>query len=146
LPGSSIPSASDSEMTCPMLILKFCHQNSDGEDMQRIKLEQAAPGMILAKRVENERGMALCKEGTELTDSILLRFENAGIAFISVEGRPVAVEGEKSVAEQLSEVEHRFEKTASDPAMLKIKEIVVENLRNRYGEDPDGPGTLPEEE
>jgi len=103
--------------------------------MQRIKLEQAAPGMILAKRVENERGMALCKEGTELTDSILLRFENAGIASISVEGRPVVVEGEKPFEEMLNEVERRFAKTVSDPVMAGIREMVVRNLRNRYGED-----------
>jgi len=114
--------------------------------MQRIKLEQAAPGMILAKRVENERGMALCKEGAELTDSILLRFENAGIEFISVEGRPVAVEGEKSFEDQLCEVEHRFEKTASDPTMLKIKEIVVRNLRNHYGEDEGNSSSIGEGE
>jgi len=100
--------------------------------------------MILAKSVENERGIALCKEGTELTDSILLRFENAGISFITVEGRPVVVEGEKSCEEQLRELGRRFTKTASDPTMSKIRKIVGQNLRNRYG-DPSGCSTSPEE-
>ncbi|NOY53534.1 MAG: hypothetical protein GXP58_07935 [Deltaproteobacteria bacterium] len=103
--------------------------------MQRIRREQAAPGMVLAKRVENERGMTLCKEGTELTDSILLRFENAGIAFLSVEGRPVAVEGEKPFGELLSEMDHRFARTVSDRTMSQIKEMVARNLRIRYGEE-----------
>ncbi len=102
--------------------------------------------MVLAKRVENERGMALCKEGTELTDSILLRFENAGISFITVEGRPVVVEGEKTCEEMLHEVERRFAKTVSDPTMLKIREIVLQNLRNRYGEAPSDSFSFPEEE
>jgi len=88
--------------------------------------------------------MALCKEGTELTDSILLRFENAGISFISVEGRPVTVEGEKSFDEEIRELEGRFVKTASDPTMMKIREMVARSLRNRYGEEEGNPAVIGE--
>ncbi len=102
--------------------------------------------MVLAKKVENERGMALCKEGTELTDSILLRFENAGIAYLSVEGRPVVAEEEKPFEELLGEVEHRFAKTVSDPTMMKIREMVVRNLRNHYGEEEGNPAVIGEGE
>lgn len=102
--------------------------------MQRINLEQAAPGMILAKKVENEKGMTLCKEGTELTDAILYRLENAKISQVSVQGRPIQVEGEKPLSERVEELHHRFQKVASDPLMQQILGIYERQLRDRYGE------------
>ncbi len=96
--------------------------------------------MVLAKGVENEKGMVLCKEGMELTDAILFRLENAKIAHISVEGYPVKIEGESPVSEMIQNLHHRFQKVESIPHMMKIRELYEQQLKNRYGEEGNGTG------
>ncbi len=101
--------------------------------------------MVLARKVENDKGMVLCKEGTELTAKILFRLENGKISHLTVQGHPVRVEGEGSLPEKIRELEHRFRKVESDPLMREIREIFREQLVHRFGEEED-PSANPEQE
>ena len=103
--------------------------------MQKIPLDLAAPGMKLAKPVNNKRGMPLCGEGTELTEAILARLSDMGVERVTVEGHPLdAGPDEKTLSRQLEELHARFRRVEGDPLMSKIRDIFLERLRERAGE------------
>ncbi|NVM56975.1 MAG: hypothetical protein HWN51_02485 [Desulfobacterales bacterium] len=100
--------------------------------MQKIPFELAAPGMRLAKPVRNEKGITLFGAGIELTEEMLTRLSNMGVKRITVEGHPVDTGAkEKSLSEQVEELHARFSRVEGDPLMRKIKNILLERLKER---------------
>jgi hypothetical protein len=101
--------------------------------MQRISLEQAAPGMVLAKPVVNERGQTLVAEKTPITEALIERLRSFNVHRIAVEGHPVAIPGEKppDPAQIKLDVERAFIRTRGDETMERLKEIV---LRHRLAQ------------
>jgi hypothetical protein len=97
--------------------------------MQRISLNRAKPGMILAKAVENDRGMTLYGEGTELTEKAIARLSNMEIQKITVQGHPVDMGDGRNVEEQLEAMHNRFRKVKTDPLMRKIEDTFVKVLK-----------------
>ena len=57
--------------------------------MQRIKLAQAAPGMVTARPIEAPNGQVLCSKGTVLSEVIITRLQRMDIGYVTVEGHPV---------------------------------------------------------
>ena len=103
--------------------------------MQRIPIRLAAPGMKLAKAVTNERGMALCGPGTELTKEMITRLSSMGVKRITVEGRPVDTgDSEKSLSQQIEELHTRFRRVEGDQLMRRVKDIFLERLKERATE------------
>ena len=103
--------------------------------MQKIPLELAAVGMKLAKPVVNKRGMTLCSAGTELTEELLERLKRMEMTRITVEGHSVDTgETEKSLGQQMAELDTRFRNVEGDPLMSKIKNIFLECLKERAEE------------
>ena len=104
--------------------------------MQKIPLELAAAGMKLAKQVNNKKGIVLCGVGTELTEEIISRLSNMGVERIKVEGHPVNTgERVKSLGEQIDELHARFRFVEGDPLMRKIKNMFLQRLKERVGEE-----------
>lgn len=96
--------------------------------MQQITTTQAAPGMVLAKEVEISEGRVLCGKGTELTDSLIERLKRMEITHVTVEGNPVPVEGQKSLKEEVLEVERRFSKVTQIKPLMYLKKRIQERL------------------
>ena len=65
--------------------------------MQKIPIDKAAEGMVLAKPIERENGVVLMGEGTELNEQIIERLKGLDIQKITVKGRPLGGEDEKPV-------------------------------------------------
>ena len=65
--------------------------------MQKIPLEKAAEGMILAKPIVRGNGVVLIGEGTELNEQLIERLKGLYISKVTVKGRPLGGEAEKSV-------------------------------------------------
>ncbi len=94
--------------------------------MQKIPLSLAFNGMILAQEIknpDNPEGPPLCGKGVVLSSSLIERLYKIGVQSITVEGHPVKIEGEKTLDEELSSLEHRFRKVKDDPNMRILKEI-----------------------
>ena len=93
--------------------------------MQKIPLNMAKAGMKLAKPVLNESGRVLCGEGVELSAMLIEKLEKMEIEKVTVEGFPVEMPGQerKPLKTQLEELEKRFQKVASDPVLMSMKEI-----------------------
>ena len=109
--------------------------------MQQILTMQATEGMVLAKDVEMD-GRVLCGKGTPLPPKIIDRFMKIDIIHITVEGHPVAVEGEKSLKEELMEIEKRFSRVKKIPPLMYFKKRLMQRLAaSRSKNSSQGLGT-----
>jgi hypothetical protein len=96
--------------------------------MQQILSAQAQDGMILAKDVEIEGGRILCGKGTTLTTSLIERLIRMEIYNITVEGHPVSVAGEKTLKEELQDMEDRFSRVKDVPPLMYLKKRLMQKL------------------
>ena len=88
--------------------------------MQEILSAQANEGMVLAKNVETPEGRVLCGKGTVLAATMIDRFQKMDIMRIVVEGHPVKVKGEKSLKEELQNMEERFSRVKDTPPLMYL--------------------------
>ncbi|MDQ7837199.1 MAG: hypothetical protein RDU59_01745 [Thermodesulfobacteriota bacterium] len=92
--------------------------------MQTIPLTLATSGMSLARDILREDGIILCGKGTVLSEALIERLKRLGVQTITVEGHPIAEEGEKTQEEELADLEERFRPRAGDPLLMRVKEII----------------------
>lgn len=100
--------------------------------MQKIPVKLAAPGMILAKPVVRDNGITLVGEGVELTESLIARFEQSGVGFVTVQGNPVQMDGlagGTDFGRRAERMEHLFRKHGDDPFMMTMKKVLVQYFR-----------------
>jgi hypothetical protein len=108
--------------------------------MQKIPLMLAKAGMTLARdvfRSDSPIGMPICGKGTELTDSLIARFENMDVQTVHVEGHPVWEEGERSFDDLKLDLDNRFSKTLQEPLNAMLYEIYKAYLLKSMGGDSD---------
>ncbi|MEN8258134.1 MAG: hypothetical protein ABFS09_09775 [Thermodesulfobacteriota bacterium] len=96
--------------------------------MQQILCQQAAEGMVLAKDVQTPEGRTLCGKSTPLTEAMIGRFIKMEISHIAVEGHPVKVAGEKSLKEELLDIEKRFSRVKHVPPLMFLKKRIMERM------------------
>ena len=101
--------------------------------MQQILSAQAKEGMVLAKDVMTPEDRVLCGKGTVLTESLLDRLEKMDIVHITVEGHPVEIPGEKSLKEELRDIEARFSKVKKVPPLMYIKKRIMQKMIESRG-------------
>ncbi|WP_045210844.1 hypothetical protein [Desulfonatronovibrio magnus] len=92
--------------------------------MQKIPLDKAKPGMVLAKPILRDNGMVLVAEGTEITDTLITRLENMDIPSVVVQGHPVEMEGvdpPKTYKQRVQEMDHLFRNFNDDQWMTRMK-------------------------
>lgn len=103
--------------------------------MQRIALNKAAPGMILAQAVCRSEGPVLVGEGVTLTESIIDRIRATGTATVWVEGNPLGAEGDvgnlRIVAERLP---HLFRRVKDDVFMMTLCNVFARHFARRMAE------------
>ncbi|WP_300164346.1 hypothetical protein [Solidesulfovibrio sp.] len=100
--------------------------------MQKIPLNLARPGMLLAKPVARPDGIAVAAAGTELSESLLDRFDSMGVDHIVVEGEPVSMDGpagSSSYDKRLERLESLFRKYPGDKWMTQIRRLLDHYFR-----------------
>ncbi len=100
--------------------------------MQKIPLNLARPGMFLAKPVARPDGIAVAAAGTELSESLLDRFDSMGVDHIVVEGEPVSMDGpagSSSYDKRLERLEFLFRKYPEDKWMTQIHRLLDHYFR-----------------
>lgn len=94
--------------------------------MQKLSINDAKPGMILAKPVMSDKGMPLCTEGTELTDKLLERLIEMNVSTLTVKGHPMDTGvPTKTVEEKVRELLERFAPVDGNPLMDLIRDAVA---------------------
>jgi len=96
--------------------------------VQQILTAMAAEGMVLAKDIETPEGRVLCGKGTVLTDIVIARLNNMDIQHITVDGHPIPVEGEKSLAEEVADLDRRFSRVTDIKPLMYLKKRLRERL------------------
>lgn len=95
--------------------------------MKRVPLDEAEPGMVLAKPVTNQTGVTVLPAGTELDQDLLTRLDRMNLSAVYVEGAAGA-DADKSPAELEQELDRRFRKVAGDPSQVMIREAVRRHI------------------
>ena len=93
--------------------------------------------MILAKEVvrpEKPDGPPLFGKGMTLSAAHIERLAAMGIQSIVVEGRPVAMEGDESLDDQLKCLEERFVRSGQDAFMKKLQAAMQRHITKMMGE------------
>lgn len=101
-------------------------EGQGGKIVQQILSLQAAEGMVLAKDVNTPDGRILCGKGTTLTASMIDRIIKMEVGYVTVEGHPVQVEGEKSLEQELADIEKRFSRVKHVPPLMYIKKKIMQ--------------------
>ena len=96
--------------------------------MQEILSLQAQEEMVLARDVMTPDGRVLCGKGTPLTTSIINRILKMEISHIAVEGHPIEIEGEKSIEEELADIQKRFSRVTHIKPLQYIKQRLMHRL------------------
>lgn len=106
--------------------------------MQKIPLLLATPGMIIAHdvfRSDNPAGMPICGKDTVLTESLIARLKHLNVATLYVEGHPIWENGDRTLEDELRDLDRRFEKVHHDPLTEKLYEIYADFLKRSMGGD-----------
>ncbi len=106
--------------------------------MQKIPLQFAAAGMVLARDVfrnGSQSGLPVCGKKTVLTASLIARLEHMDIATLYVEGHPIAEEGDRSLDDMLHDLDRRFERVRQDSLMARLHSIYADYYRRSMGDD-----------
>ena len=84
--------------------------------------------MILAKEILNPEGMVLCGAGTPLSEALIERLANMEVVDVTVEGHPVTIEGEKTLNEELQEIDLRFQRVEEIAPLMYLKKRIQARL------------------
>ncbi|MFP3982672.1 MAG: hypothetical protein ACLFV2_03155 [Desulfurivibrionaceae bacterium] len=98
--------------------------------MQEIHSLKAEEGMVLARDVLTSDSRILCGKGTTLTQAIIDRIRKMDIQHITVEGQPFEEEGQKTLEEELQDIERRFSKVEKIPPLMYLKKRLRQRLIN----------------
>lgn len=102
----------------------------------RIKLDDAVPGLRLAKPVIGPTGITVLGAGAELTEALIERLKRIGVPALSVEPDALLANlPTKSLEELEAELQRRFRHANADPTLRSIQEAILRSLRaTRWGE------------
>lgn len=106
--------------------------------MQKIPLNLAAAEMVLARDVfrnDSPAGIPICGKGTSLSDSLIARLAHLGVQSVYVEGHPVQQEGDRSLEEQLADLDRRFSKAAGNRYNQVLLNVYRKQITSMMGED-----------
>jgi len=94
--------------------------------MQKLSINDIAPGMVLAKPVMSDKGMPLCTEGTELTDKLIDRLREMNVSTLTVRGHPVDTGvPDKTAEEKIQEMTSRFAPVKGNPLMDRVRDAIA---------------------
>lgn len=106
--------------------------------MQKIPLNLAAAEMVLARDVfrnDSPAGIPICGKGTLLSDSLIARLGHLGVQSVYVEGHPVQQDGDKSLNDQLIDLDRRFSKVGDNRYNRLLKDVYRRHITAMMGDD-----------
>ncbi len=103
--------------------------------MKRVKTEDLAPGMRLARPIEQDGAIVLA-EGADLTAPLIERIKALHILSVCVEGRAETLVPREQALEELA---RRFRSSDDSPPMGMLKRVMREHIAGLYDGCDDCP-------
>ncbi len=106
--------------------------------MQKIPITLAASDMVLGRDVfrnDSPAGIPICGKGTTLTDSLIMRLQHLDVQSLYVEGHPVQLDGDRSLEDQLNDLEKRFSKTVDNRYNQMLLNIYRKHITAMMGDE-----------
>lgn len=91
--------------------------------MQRVKIEDAKPSMVLATTIKDKNGNIILLKGVELTEKQIGILKNRDIKSLIIEGIRMK-KNEDNADELLKEIDRRFSAAGDNPVVLQIRDII----------------------
>jgi hypothetical protein len=98
--------------------------------MKRVPLQEAAPGMVLAKSVTNAAGQVVVAAGMVVDERVITHLERMGKAAVYIENAPGEGAG-KSLEDVKRELALRFRKVEGDPQLSRIREAILRRAKSQ---------------
>ena len=98
--------------------------------MKRVPLEEAAPGMVLAKSVTNAAGHVVVAAGMVVDERVITHLKRMGKAAVYVESAPGGGAG-KSLEDMERELAARFRKVEGEPQLSRIREAILRRVKSQ---------------
>ena len=98
--------------------------------MQRIRVQEAKVGDMLAEPIVDRQGRTLLPKGAKLSPAVLSRLQGWGVFELNIEGQG-SWASDKSSAELLADLEHRFADWQDQPLMKQIEDLARRHLNRR---------------
>jgi len=100
--------------------------------MQKIALDQAGAGMVLARNVTTEDGKLLAPADSTVDEAMLRRLNLAGVTELVVAGKPVpgATMGYDALA-RAKRLDHLFRAHRGDRFMTALKTTLLKHFKER---------------
>ena len=100
--------------------------------MQKIPLNRAQEGMVLAQDVTTADGKVLAAAGLPVDDAMLRRLGLAGVVKLVVQGKPVpGADMGYNADERLKKLDHFFRAYRDDRFMMALKSMMFKHLTER---------------
>ena len=100
--------------------------------MQKISLNQAGKGMVLANDVTTADGRVIASADSPVDEMLLRRLELAGVTKLVVHGKPIpgADMGYNALA-RMQRLEHLFRAHHNDKFMMTLKPMLLKHFKER---------------
>lgn len=100
--------------------------------MKRVPLDEAKPGMVLAKPVTSLAWQMILPAGASLDAQLIASLHDMGLTSIHIENRP-GEEGDPvhTLAELEQALDHRFRRVTDDSELIRMRETIRRHLRAR---------------
>jgi len=103
--------------------------------MQRIALTKASPGMVLAQPVYRQDGPVLVGEGLTLTEAVIERIRQSGVATVWVEGTPLGPDGSVGDLRTLSgKLPFLFRRQKDNVFMMTLYSVISRHFAHTIAE------------
>ena len=100
--------------------------------MQKIPLNQASAGMVIAVDVMTSDGRLLASEGTPVDDAMLRRLALAGVTKLVVQGKPVpGADMGYDTRARTERLDHLFRAHQEDKFMMTLKRMLAKHFKER---------------
>ena len=100
--------------------------------MKRVPLQEAAPGMVLAKSVTNAAGHVVVAAGMVVDERVLAYLNRMGKEAVYVERAPGG-STDKSLEDWERELAARFRKVEGEPQLSRIRAGILRHVKSHTG-------------
>ena len=99
--------------------------------VNKIPLEQAKPGMILAQQIVRQDGVLLAQKGAALTEPMIRMLDRMNYLTVPVEMASTETPEERKmrIGQKIQDLKVRFSRVSRDPVLVELARAVARRIQ-----------------